>query len=62
MKVLAGEGVTLYFPILPQKLGLIDISITATSNVAGDAVVRQLLVEVGDYCIILQLVVDGFFS
>ncbi|XP_033626083.1 CD109 antigen-like isoform X2 [Asterias rubens] len=45
VKVLAGEGVTLYFPILPQKLGLIDISITATSNVAGDAVVRQLLVE-----------------
>ncbi len=45
VKVPAGGGMTLYFPILPQKLGLVDISVTATSNVAGDSVVRQLLVE-----------------
>ena len=46
MKVSAGGGVTVYFPIMPQKLGLIDLSVSAITPVAGDAVLRQLLVEV----------------
>ncbi|KAK3607708.1 hypothetical protein CHS0354_016732 [Potamilus streckersoni] len=41
----AGEAVPVYFPIVPQKLGSIDIEVSARSLYAADAVRRQLLVE-----------------
>ncbi|KAK3579106.1 hypothetical protein CHS0354_022127 [Potamilus streckersoni] len=41
----AGEAVPVYFPIIPQKLGKIDIEVSARSENAADAVRRQLLVE-----------------
>ncbi|XP_038068453.1 CD109 antigen-like isoform X2 [Patiria miniata] len=45
VKVPASGGTTVYFPILPQKLGMVDLSVRATTDKAADAVVRQLLVE-----------------
>ncbi|XP_022083908.1 CD109 antigen-like isoform X2 [Acanthaster planci] len=45
VKVPASGGATVYFPILPQKLGTVDLSVSATTEKAADAVVRQLLVE-----------------
>lgn len=48
VKVAPGGGTTINLPIVPVDLGNIDIEVTAVSSIAGDAVRRQLLVEVGN--------------
>uniref|UniRef100_A0A2M4A166 CD109 antigen n=2 Tax=Anopheles triannulatus TaxID=58253 RepID=A0A2M4A166_9DIPT len=45
LAVPANSGKTVSFMVKPKKLGHITIKVTATSDVAGDAVERQLLVE-----------------
>ncbi|XP_041359485.1 CD109 antigen-like isoform X2 [Gigantopelta aegis] len=40
-----GEAASVYFPIVPNKLGKIDIQVSARSPAAADAVKQQLLVE-----------------
>ncbi|EDV25555.1 uncharacterized protein TRIADDRAFT_55768 [Trichoplax adhaerens] len=43
--VKAGQAASTYFPIMPMTIGSIPILVKASSNVASDAVVRQLRVE-----------------
>ncbi|XP_059162967.1 CD109 antigen-like [Physella acuta] len=43
--VKAGEVESVYFPIVPDDLGRIDVEVKAQSTKAADAVRRQLLVE-----------------
>ncbi|XP_013389533.1 CD109 antigen isoform X2 [Lingula anatina] len=45
IKVPANTGKSVFFPIVPVALGRIDVEIRAQSNMAADAVRRQLLVE-----------------
>ncbi|XP_050081678.1 CD109 antigen-like isoform X3 [Anopheles aquasalis] len=45
LAVPANSGKTVSFMVKPKKLGHITIKVQATSDVAGDAVERQLLVE-----------------
>uniref|UniRef100_A0A2M4B9C0 CD109 antigen n=2 Tax=Anopheles marajoara TaxID=58244 RepID=A0A2M4B9C0_9DIPT len=45
LAVPANSGKTVSFMVKPKKLGHITIKVVATSDVAGDAVERQLLVE-----------------
>uniref|UniRef100_A0A2M4B954 CD109 antigen n=2 Tax=Anopheles marajoara TaxID=58244 RepID=A0A2M4B954_9DIPT len=45
LAVPANTGKTVSFMVKPKKLGHITIKVVATSDVAGDAVERQLLVE-----------------
>jgi hypothetical protein len=40
------DAVAVYFPIVPKKIGNIDIRVSARSLWAADAVERSLLVEV----------------
>lgn len=42
----AGEGKSVYFPIVPSSLGNVELIVSAQSTQAADAVRRQLLVEV----------------
>ena len=46
MKVKANSGSSVSFMIIPKKLGQVTIKVTATSNLAGDSVVQNLLVKV----------------
>ncbi|XP_076446304.1 CD109 antigen-like [Babylonia areolata] len=41
----AGEGKSVYFPIVPSSLGNVELVVSAQSTQAADAVRRQLLVE-----------------
>ncbi|XP_012945936.1 CD109 antigen [Aplysia californica] len=41
----AGEGMSVFFPIVPHELGKIDIEVKAQTTRAADAVRKQLLVE-----------------
>ncbi|XP_071088378.1 CD109 antigen-like [Haliotis cracherodii] len=43
--VKAGGATSVYFPIVPATLGKIDLTVSARSTLAADAVKRQLLVE-----------------
>ncbi|XP_059162966.1 CD109 antigen-like [Physella acuta] len=43
--VKAGEAESVYFPIVPDDLGRVDVEVKAQSTKAADAVRRQLLVE-----------------
>lgn len=45
-KVAAGEGKSVYFPIVPITLGNMELVVSAQSSMAADGVRRQLLVEV----------------
>lgn len=42
----ANSGASTAFVVTVKKLGLINIKVTATSPLAGDSVLRQLLVKV----------------
>jgi hypothetical protein len=44
--VSAGQSESVYFPIIPDIIGDIDISVKAQSIIAADAVKRKLKVEV----------------
>lgn len=46
-KVPAKSSVSVHLPIRPVQLGMVDITVRATSDRAGDAVRKQLHVEVG---------------
>ena len=46
VQVAAGEGKSVYFPIVPSGLGNVELVVSAQSTQAADAVRRQLLVEV----------------
>ena len=46
VQVTAGEGKSVYFPIVPSSLGNVELVVSAQSTQAADAVRRQLLVEV----------------
>ncbi|CAG2173021.1 unnamed protein product [Oppiella nova] len=41
----ANDGVSLTFTITPKTMGYIDIKLTATSAMAGDSVLKKLLVK-----------------
>ncbi|PIK36938.1 hypothetical protein BSL78_26231 [Apostichopus japonicus] len=41
----AGSGASVFFPISITKIGLVNLEVRAISDLAGDAVRRQLLVE-----------------
>ncbi|XP_033103838.1 CD109 antigen-like, partial [Anneissia japonica] len=41
----AGDGVSVSFPIIPKKLKLMDIVVSAQSSTARDVIIKQLLVE-----------------
>ncbi|GFR94590.1 thioester-containing protein [Elysia marginata] len=43
--IAAGEAKSVYFPIKPSALGRIDLDVTATTTIASDRIVKQLLVE-----------------
>ena len=43
--VKSGRGTLISFLITPQKVGLLDLKITATSSVGKDLLIKQLLVE-----------------
>ncbi|XP_067661520.1 CD109 antigen-like [Haliotis asinina] len=45
VQVKAGGATSVYFPIVPLTLGKIDLTVSARSTLAADAVKRQLLVE-----------------
>ncbi|KAJ8305165.1 hypothetical protein KUTeg_017300 [Tegillarca granosa] len=45
VKIKGGEAASVYFPIVPVKIGKIDLSVKAQSSVAADGVKRKLLVE-----------------
>ena len=45
ISVPAFDGVSVSFLITPKKLGHIDIKVQATSDNAGDAIVRKLLIK-----------------
>lgn len=45
VSIAAQDGSTVSFLITPKKLGPIDIKVTATTNTAGDAVLKKLLVK-----------------
>ena len=45
VEVPAQDGATVSFLVTPRKLGSIDIRVTATSNIAGDSIVKKLLVK-----------------
>lgn len=45
VSIAAQDGSPISFLITPKKLGPIDIKVTATTNTAGDAVVKKLLVK-----------------
>ncbi|KAG0433503.1 hypothetical protein HPB47_019855, partial [Ixodes persulcatus] len=44
-KVPAQDGVSVSFLITPTKLGYIDIHVSATSSLAGDSILKKLLVK-----------------
>ncbi|XP_033116725.1 CD109 antigen-like [Anneissia japonica] len=41
----AGDGVSISFPIIPKKLKLMDIRVSAQSSTVRDVIIQQLLVE-----------------
>ncbi|KAH3873347.1 hypothetical protein DPMN_036581 [Dreissena polymorpha] len=45
IKVQPDEVAALYFPIIPTKLGLVDISVRAQTTMMADHVVKKLVVE-----------------
>ncbi|KAJ8305151.1 hypothetical protein KUTeg_017286 [Tegillarca granosa] len=45
VKIKGGEAASVYFPIVPVKIGKIDLSVKAQSSAAADGVKRKLLVE-----------------
>ncbi|XP_046542511.1 LOW QUALITY PROTEIN: CD109 antigen-like [Haliotis rubra] len=45
VQVKAGGATSVYFPIVPTILGKIDLTVSARSTLAADAIKRQLLVE-----------------
>nr|BAR45615.1 thioester-containing protein 4 [Scolopendra japonica] len=45
VKVKSGDGTSVYFYIVPKKLGHLDLKMTAKTNVAADALIRKLLVK-----------------
>lgn len=45
-QVPAGQAKSVFFPIVPASLGMIDLTVKAQSTLAADGVRRQLLVEV----------------
>ena len=49
-KIPADDAVTLNFPIKPTELGNCEIDIQAIGPGVSDAVKRDLLVKVGQYC------------
>ena len=49
VRVPAQDGSPVSFLIRPKTLGNIDIRMTAKSFTAGDAIVRKLLVKVGQF-------------
>ena len=51
LKVGAKDAVSVYFWIVPETLGQTPIEVKAVSNIAGDAVRRQLLVKVLPHCV-----------
>ena len=44
--VKANSGSSVSFMIIPKKLGQVTIKVSATSDLAGDSVVKNLLVKV----------------
>lgn len=42
----AGQAKSVFFPIVPAGLGMVDFTVKAQSTLAADGVKRQLLVEV----------------
>ncbi|PVD34968.1 hypothetical protein C0Q70_06249 [Pomacea canaliculata] len=45
VRVAAGQGKSVYFPIVPAIIGYLDLVVSAQSTRAADAVRRQLLVK-----------------
>uniref|UniRef100_A0A4D5R9R7 TEP1-F n=1 Tax=Scolopendra viridis TaxID=118503 RepID=A0A4D5R9R7_SCOVI len=45
VKIKSGDGASVFFYIVPKKLGYIDLKMTAKSVVAADALLRKLLVK-----------------
>lgn len=45
-KVGVDEVVAVYFPIMPSKIGLVDVKVQAQTATMGDTVHKKLLVEV----------------
>ena len=52
-QVPSGQAKSVFFPIIPDSLGMIDLTVRAQSTLAADGVRRQLLVEVHTYLPIL---------
>lgn len=48
-QVAAGQGKSVYFPIVPAIIGYLDLVVSAQSTRAADAVRRQLLVKVSSF-------------
>lgn len=46
IKVGVDEVSAVYFPIIPRKIGLVDIKVQAQTDIMADAVHKKLLVEV----------------
>jgi CD109 antigen len=49
VSVRANSGSSVSFMITPKKLGHITIKVTASSPLAGDSVVKKLLVKVSHF-------------
>lgn len=49
VSVRANSGSSVSFMITPKKLGHITIKVTASSPLAGDSVVKKLLVKVSQF-------------
>uniref|UniRef100_A0A646QE55 TEP1-F n=1 Tax=Hemiscolopendra marginata TaxID=943146 RepID=A0A646QE55_9MYRI len=45
IKIKSGDGASVFFYIVPKKLGYIDLKMTAKSVVSADALLRKLLVK-----------------
>ena len=50
----AGEGRAVSFPVVPRTLGMVPVEVRAQSSSHADAVMRNLLVEVRNTCLLLQ--------
>ena len=46
VKVNPGSGVAMFFPIVPDTMGMITIEVVAQSTIAADGLRQYLLVEV----------------